>query len=34
MKKAYRVTIWCENGYLYTPQWFRELEIPDSYSLY
>jgi len=26
MKKAYRVTIWCENGYPYTPQWFRELE--------
>ena len=34
MKKAYRVTIWCENGYLYTSQWFRKLEIPDSYSLY
>ncbi len=26
MKKAYRVTIWCENGYPYTPQWFRKLE--------
>ena len=33
MKKAYRVTFWCENGYPYTPQWFRKLEKANYDSI-